>query len=511
MADVYVEGDDDVKKPKGTKAVKENAQSNNTIEQSNNTIEQDQEEIEDDEVSVLPTINPLEILGQGNTFLHKYLEVAKGHPTPIEYHLFLGLQALGLAVGNRVQLFDDDNVKANLAVILLGDTTAGKSRAARPVIQEFLQHDTSSLKFTYKDINDNIVGTGVKYVNGAGSGEAVIEQFDLAEKETKVNDPNDTTGNTEIKIRGRPIPVSGLVYFNELSYLSAKSNSSNSAFKPIMMAFIDGESRVGNITRTHGELTAYKPFASFLSTTQPKDLRNTLTKSDIAKGMVNRFLFICGAETESRPIGRTLLDWQTPRKALEEVYDWSYTLDPTGREPFLIESFEAKAYEKFEKFYLEKIRPAKVQDSKHGTGVLGRIDLHFKRLILLAAINDMSPRIAESHVDFAILLFDFLVDCYAVVGGGVVTSEITDAMEKILAVITKLESKKDENGEPTTQCTYSQVYTRRLKRYGMTVDVWTESIGKLLRPGGGLYRNKSGRKDGRGGRTSETFNTYKKM
>ena len=89
--------------------------------------------------------------------------------------------------------------------------------------------------------------------------------------------------------------------------------------------------------------------------------------------------------------------------------------------------------------------------------------------------------------------------------------EITYAMERILVVITKLESKKDSEGNQITPCTKREVYTRRLKR-NMTLDVWKESIEKLLSPGGGLYKNISiGRLDGRGGRTTETFNTYKKL
>lgn len=445
----------------------------------------------DDQTISLPTIDPDTIIPQGNNFLRVYYEEAKKHPTPKEFHLLLGLQALGLVVSRRVVLADDDDVLANLPLILLGDSTAGKSRAARPIIQSIFHHDSSELTWRINDYNEP---QGVKYISGAGSGEYLIEAFDYKTPVTEVKDPK---GNVIDKTPGKPCPVTGLVFFNELSVLSAKSNGPNSAFKGILMAFIDGDNQIDNGTRGRGEISAYKPFASFLTTTQPKDLKNTLTKSDLARGLVNRFLFICGTSKTQSSLGKIKLDWEESRQLLEQVHTWSINLSvDSGGGVFAIEEWDQDAFEIYDKFFHKTVVPTKKGDE---SGTLGRIDLHVKRLILLFAINDKSRTIKLSHVESTIALFDYLVDCYSVVAGNVVTSDLSDAMDKIMRRIEKLESADKP-------CTEREINTRGCK---LPSDVWADAVGRLLRVSM-IYRNTTvGRKDGRGGRTTETFNTYK--
>lgn len=450
-------------------------------------------EVEDDEEHLpLPTLDPRTVIPKGDSFLNSYMDVAMKHPTPPEFHLFLGLQALGLTAGNRVQLADDDNVKGNLPLIFLGDTTAGKSRATRPMINNILTHSESVLRHHRNNLD------GVKIISGAGSGEYLIEEFEAREPDIELRDNAGNVISTEI---GQPRPISGMVFFNELSLLSAKSSGPASAFKPIMMSFLDGDTYVENGTRGKGKVSAYMPFGSLLTTTQPKDLKNTLSRSDMAKGLVNRFLFVCGTGRPAPAIGKTILDWSEPRKKLEEIHNWSHQVG-TYNNCLAIDQWETGALERFEDFYEKRILPTKILDSKSGSGVLGRIDLHMKRLVLLFAINDMSTIIRMAHVEATEKLFDYLLDCFAVVSGRVVSSEVSEALDKIIEVINKLEAQD-------IACSKRELYDRRLKRYGMTSDVWANAMRTLLSPGGGLYRNTSARKDGRGGRKTETFNTYK--
>lgn len=444
---------------------------------------------EDDNQAPLPSLDPFSVIPEGDSFLNCYLTTAQRHPTPIEFHLFLGLQALGLAVGRRVQLFDDDNVLGNLPLILLGDTTAGKSRSLRPLTQQVYNADQSVLNWSADDAG------GIRIINGAGSGEFLISKFDVTEPGTIIKNAK----GKDVTIPGEPLAVSGLVVFNELSVLSAKSSGSASAFKPIMMAFIDGDKRVENGSVTRGEYSAYKPYASMLTTTQPKDLKNTLTKSDMARGLVNRFLFVCGKGKPAPAIGKTTLNWTDAQKKLEEVYTWSHNLNMDAADGFAIEQWEPSAMDAFEAFYQNYIVPTKKRD---GVGVLGRLDLHMKRLILLMAINEMSTTIKLEHVESVMKMFSYLIECYSMVSGRVAVNEASESMDLILETVKTLEEKR-------ITCSKREIYDRRLKKRGMPQDVWNEAIRRLLAPGGGLHRNKSSRSDGMGGRSTDAFNTFK--
>lgn len=446
----------------------------------------------DDDLTPLPSFDPNIVIPQGNNFLRVYYEEAEKHPTPNEFHLFLGLQALGLVVSRRVKLSDFDDVLGNMALVLLGSSTAGKSRALKPISQDILQHDDSKLAW---GVNEYDEPQGVKYISSPGSGEYLIEVFDYKTPDTELTD---SKGKVIATTPGRPCAVTGLVYYNELSVLSAKSNGPNSAYKGILMDFIDGANRIEAGTRTRGELCAHKPFASFLTTTQPKDLKNTLTKSDIARGLVNRFLFIGGTSKKQKSIGKYKLDWEPSRRLLEDVHEWSkqISLDaPNG--VFAIDDWDQDALDLYDKFYHKTIEPTKEHDD---SGVLGRIDLHVKRLILLFAINEKSTTIKLNHVESTLGLFDYLLECYGVVAGKVVSSDLSDAMDKIMTRIKKLEALNKP-------CTEREINTRSCK---LPSDVWADAIGRMLRIGM-VYRNVAvgGRKDGRGGRTTETYNTYK--
>lgn len=446
------------------------------------TEEIEESEVEEDAPSEpLPTIDPASVVQKGDSFLSSYLETSMKHPTPKEYHLFLGLQALGLAVSNRVQLGDHDNVKGILPLILLGDTTAGKSRSLKPIQNEIILHPEGKLNRKWNP-------DGITVIRGAGSGEYLIEKFDDSDQYDK------------------PFPVTGLIYFNELSLLSAKSSGASSAFKPIIMAFLDGDPYIDNGTRGNGEVSAYMPFGPMLTTTQPRDLKNTLTKSDMARGLVNRFLFICGTPKPAPAISRTLIDWTTPRTKLEAVHDWSLTEAMKTGGYVIIEKWEKEAEDRFQDFFDTKVIPLKLEDEKNGGGALGRLDLHMKRLVLLFAVNDMSTVIRLGHVESAISLFQYLVDCFAVAAGQVVTSHLSGHMATIVKKIEEFEAAKRD--EETTK---RNLYDRSNTRKAMNLEEWQAAIKALTAPGGGLYRNTtSGRKDGKGGRRTETFNTYKK-
>lgn len=368
---------------------------------------------DEDEQIVYPSFDWREIADEG-TFLYEYCKATSGDSAPEEYHFWHGMVALGHAVGRNVKLDDDQPVFGNLFLCLLGGTGAGKSRSRRWL--------RTVLEQACPFRQDEVSATGVKHVITSASGEALISAF-----QAYATDPSFPKG-TKI-----PLSINGIVTYDEMSGLLAVANRQGSTLKTAMMQFADCDVEPGVASRTHGDTKAYLPFCSTLSSTQPKNIRSLMSRSDMSSGFLNRWVFVTGKPKEQRFIGGTRnpsqVDLSVAVDLLKKVRAWG------AKERVLI--VDDECFEEMDRFFRERILPLR---NKENEEMLQRLDLLIKKLILIFAINDKTETPTIKHAKKAQQLFEYLVECYGVVGaevGGSISNEIRDEIVRHISRIQK--------------------------------------------------------------------------
>ncbi len=86
-----------------------------------------------------------------DTFLRRWMETVTVDELPEEYHLWLGLQMVGLAAGDSAVLMERNPIKGNLFLCLFGSTGVGKSKAVRSqalLLREALPYDDDDINNT---------------------------------------------------------------------------------------------------------------------------------------------------------------------------------------------------------------------------------------------------------------------------------------------------------------------------------------------------------------------------
>lgn len=369
----------------------------------------------DDEI-VMPGLDWRPVV-PANTFLDAYMKATVVDDVPEEYHFFHGLLALGFALGRDVSLFDSVPVYGNLFICTLGRSGTGKSKARyhlERLLERALPHDWSSS-----------VSKGVRRVSVPGSAEALIFQFSKP-----VEDP------TNPKIIAFYAPVRGLIDFNELSALISRTNRQGSAMKPTLMQFYDMDKRIETMSMTHGNKRADEPFASALTTTQPKALKSLLTNIDDASGFLNRWVFIPGTPKKRFSVGGVQVDMTPAVKPLEDIVGWAATF---GREQV---EWSEHALMRWDEFFQAVLEPDKI---KSHSDLIVRIDLTLKKLILLFAANRKEKTVTEQSVLDAIHCYGYLKASYGIPEGQIgntLTNEISEAIQYQIDRINKRNGSK---------------------------------------------------------------------
>jgi len=382
------------------------------------------EEEEDDSPEVLPGLAWQELVTP-DTFLDAYMAACTVDDVPEEYHFWNGLLALGLAVGRDVTLEDYHPVLGNLFICILGRTGVGKSRASSHLgrlLEEAIPEDRTS-------------GThrGARTMSTAGSAEVLIKNFSKPQFDTPT-----TPG-------GKPVlshyaPVRGLVEYSELSGLIGRSARVGSTLKPTLMEFFDGKAIVSNSSLSNGEQIAHEPFASLLTSTQPKALKTLLDQGDADSGFLNRWVFVTGVEKPRVAIGGARVDLTQAAAKLKEVWTWA---EPDPIVPEVMElKWSPEASSAFTEFFHTEIEPIKRGDSEDDDReFFQRLDLITKKLILLFTVNEKQDTVPIDAVHKAIKVFWYLVKVLAIPSGAIGKSVQSELEQAVLKMIQKHNEK----------------------------------------------------------------------
>lgn len=366
---------------------------------------------------LLPTLDWKSLVPK-ETFLDAYMQATIVDDLPEEYHFWNGLLALGFALGRDVRLKESTPVFSNLFICTLGSTGSGKSRAKGYLDQLLLK----ALPYKHNEPKSK----GVLIISAPASAEALIHGFD---KTT----PDPTNPNKEIAYS----PVRGLVDFNELSSLMARTNRMGSALLPTLMQFYDMGEEISTVSVTHKEKKAHQAFASTITTSQPKSLRDMLKKSDTTSGFLNRWIFVSGKEKKRVAIGKIIIDMSQAVKPLQNIFGWAGSF--TSSEYI---EYSDEADKKFTKFFDEVIKPDQDKDE---TQLLKRTDLLMKKLMLLFTANRMLKVIPVEAVDEAIACYDYIVKSFGITADQI-GNTLTDEIDKAVMYHAKREYDRSKKG-----------------------------------------------------------------
>lgn len=388
----------------------------------------------------LPTIDWHTLLPEG-TFLRSWMETCSRDDLPEEYYFWLGMQALGAAVGRDVVLNDIPTIKPNIFVCLLGPSGVGKSRSAS-VLTELLRQ---ALPYDYNDPNSK----GTKICPPVSSSEALIDQF-----ARPVEDP------TNPKKIAYHAPVRGVVRFEELSLLVGKANRIGNPLKPVLMEFFDGQPTVEVSSRGSGHVKAVDPFCQVISTTQPRAIKELITQADVDSGFMNRWIFAVGPPKTAISYRTDMLDLTAPVDLLKRCRSWGA--------PGRVLTLEGVTHAAWDRFFHGTLIEDKLKDESN---LITRVDLLLKKCIILFCINEHSLPTPEI-VERACALYDYFIRSYRYLSGHVGMGIFEDIHTSIIEAMTAYQQKRGKKAPGLT----SRDIARLVQRFKFPTDLLVKVI-----------------------------------
>lgn len=423
----------------------------------------EQEEEPDAEVIQMPTLHdPVadefvpsidwRSLFPNDTFMRTWMEQTSHSTSSEEYFVWLGLMAVGAAIGPDATLLDTTPVKGNLFTCLVGPSGAGKSRAGNllsALLRRALPYDP-----------DDPHSKGIKIAAVAASGEALIYTHQKAEYDPV--DPKIILGYR---------PVRSLIQYEEMSDLLGRAARVGNSLKPILMEFYDAHGDITTDSRTSGQLTAAEPYAQFLSTTQTRALEGLFTRTDAFSGMLNRIVFAQGVDKPKQAIGGSPIDIEPAARPLMLIRTWA----SSGRSIIV----SPGALSLLEEWFQSKFQPFVTGDTANP--ILARCDLLIKKLMLLFAANEHSEVVTEDIAARVLSLWPYIVGCYGVVEKRISHSdmEMGEAAERILVAIKEWQTTTGKS--PSLRDLYERKLKRIIKDRGLMLRTLTAmvSIGEI--------------------------------
>lgn len=348
------------------------------------------------------------------SFLDEYMKAVCVDDVPEEFHFFHGLLAIGFALGRQVRLFDAVPVYSNLFVCTLGRSGSGKSKARRhldDLLQSALPYDGTTSP-----------PRGVRRINAPGSAESLIFNF-----QKPVEDPNNPKNILYFD------PIRGLVDFNELSSLLGRANRQGNVLKPTLMQFYDMDRIIQTHSMATGSKEAHEPFASALTTSQPRALSGLIDKTDDSSGFLNRWIFVTGREKRRFSVGGVMVDIGPAVKPLEEISAWASTF----RADDMVQ-WSQGALKIFDDWFQNILEPHR---RKAKNDLLVRMDLLMKKLILLFTANKHEGVVSEETVETALSLYRYFVGAYGIPEGQIGNTIYNEVSEAVIDQMKKIEGK----------------------------------------------------------------------
>lgn len=383
-------------------------------------------------------------LVQPGTFLEIWMRQTTVDDVPEEYHFWNGMLAIGMALGRDATLFDSRPVYGNLYICILGKSGMGKSKATYS-LNRVLE---LALPYSASDPNSK----GAMRVSSPASAEALIWSF---KKEYK--DPS-TSKSTPPDL----YPVRGIIDFNELSALVGRTNRQGNVLRPSLMEFYDVSDVVETVSRTHGSEKAFQPFASAITTSQPKALRDLLSEGDAASGFLNRWMFVGAMPKKRVAIGGTKVDVLPAVDSLRRIQAWASSVGEI--------QWSQGAHEDFTKLFDERLFPILISDE---SDLLSRIDLLAKKLVLLFTANAGHVTVQPETIALVDSMLDYILKCYGVpmsqIGGNVANDIREAVLESVVAI-----QKKSGKG-PTMR-----EITRRLAKRNYSAEALVRTVKTMV-------------------------------
>lgn len=351
-----------------------------------------------------------------DSFLGKYMYHLTGDDIPEEFHYFSGLAALSLATGRDLLLLDKRPVVANIFICLMGPTGDGKSEAKRyatDLVRQALPFD-----------NDDPGNKGVKRVSNPGSGEYMVKEFEKLLKDPLTN-----------QVIGQA-PVRGIVDFEEFATLMNRSSNKGATLAQFMIEFFDAQHEISTGSLTNNKSTAREPFATTFSSVQPDVLNTLVNDSHMRSGFLNRWMFVSGMEKQVIPLGGEITEIEPLIKPLQSLFGW--TGIQAGQDKLI--RWEAPAFQAAKEFLLDVVIPAKKMDR---SGATARIDLMYKKMILLQTVNLQRGKVPTDAVTMANELYKYLVLTYGMLDQAVNRADDSELREGIERSIVSIHTKKN--------------------------------------------------------------------
>lgn len=400
-------GDPDYLKPIGERSVDKDE------EDTGGTVTAISPELEPDADPILdrPGFDWRTVVAPGS-FLDAYMECCRHDDVPEEYHFWNGMLALSMTAGRDVTLEDQKPVLANFFLCLTGPTGDGKSRS--------FSHLTELLYTALPYRSEDPTGKGVDMIKSPASAEMLISMF-----VNPIADPTDAK-----KIAGFA-PVRGIIEFNELASLVGRAGRKGSVLKPTLMEFYDGARVIATSSLTHGKSRAENAYASMFTTAQPKALKDLIREGDASSGFLNRIIFASGTPKKRIGVGGKKIDIAPSIPPLKAVQGWI----GFGRMVTWTDGTAAL----FNKHFEESLVPIQQGDD---SGLLDRIDLLVKKLILLLCLNEKQKEVTEAVIEKAISMVPYIIASYGVPAAFIGSNVNTEVQEELTRHITRLSKTK---------------------------------------------------------------------
>ena len=346
-----------------------------------------------------PTMDPDAYFGLAGSFVNIIERHTEADPAGILVQL---LTAFGNVIGSSAYyLVEASKHHANLSALLIGQTSRGRKGTGQDHVRKLLDH-----------VDADLVAN--KNVSGLSSGEGIIERvrdqvetWNAKKQQKETSDP----GVTDKRL---------MVVEPELAGALAAMERHGNRLSPIIRDAWDHRKVLGTLTRS--PVRATDAHISIIGHITRDELNARLTRSDIANGFANRFLFCLVKRARLLPHGGNLspdaFDWVA--KEIADAVTFARTCGRVTMTDAAAVAWGA-AYGN-----LSADRP----------GLFGaataRAEAQTIRLALIYALLDSRDVIDTAHLNAAMAVWNYCDDSAAIIFGNAIGDPVADAIIEAL-------------------------------------------------------------------------------